>query len=74
MSKTDSSATLEALSPFEVFPFATFVPGRGYGYGYRRHKTLGHAKASLTSSFRDGKLYRWVSDGEFTGKWEELND
>ena len=56
--------TLEKLVPYQEFPYASYVPGRGY----KRHTALGYAKAAIkninhdhTALFKfDRDLNRWV--------------
>lgn len=61
----DVASKLEDLSPYDYFPYATYVEGRTNGGDswksfYKRHKTLTHAKLSLRAS-RGGekRLYEW---------------
>ena len=77
MTNGDIASELGDLSPFEFYPFASFLEGRtngqGWNYGeYKRHKTLGHAKAAIShTNVRSGerRLYRWSEESE---SWVEV--
>ena len=75
MRATDIAENLADLSPVEVYGFASYLEGRSNGTGsnygeYKRHKTLGHAKAAIAhSNVRPGerRLYEWDGTG-----WVEI--
>jgi len=77
MTNNDIAGDLAELSPFEFYPFASFLEGRtnGQGWNYgedKRHKTLGHAKAAIShTSVRPGerRLYKWSEESE---SWVEI--
>ena len=77
MNAADIAENLADLSPIEVYGFASYLEGRSNGNGsnygeYKRHKTLGHAKAAIAhSNVRPGerRLYRWDDE---SGAWVEI--
>lgn len=71
----DIAASLEDLTPYDFYPYATYVEGRTNGGDswksfYKRHKTLAHAKLSVRAS-RGGttKVFQWNVE---LNTWEEL--
>lgn len=79
----DTASDLSNLSPYEVFPFASYIEGRAGREAFKRHSTLAHAKAAISGWRSNGgarpgvtysppKLYRWVGTLE-AGRWEEIS-
>lgn len=77
----DTAEVLSELSPYDLFEFATYLPGRSNGTGargadFKRHRTMGHAKAAIASSRSNGgrntehaKIFMWMPD---TFSWQEV--
>jgi hypothetical protein len=76
MSK-DIAKELADLDPHEFYGFASYLENRTNGQGwstgeYKRHKTLGHAKAAINNFVSRGysrRLYQW---SEETASWVEI--
>lgn len=66
MSKADTSADLESLSPIELFEYASYIPGRTDGGAvwprgsrpFKRHRTLGQARAAIGSAVTNARADR----------------
>ncbi len=78
--KSEVSDSLDTLSPFELYPFASYVEHRSYGNPFKRHKTLAHARAAISAAkyaartLNAVKLYRWEGVVGEDGRWVEIND
>ncbi len=70
MKASDTSHHIDGLKPYEEYPYASYVPGRGYGGGqlYKRHIALGHAK-NAASGTPGSRLYKFNFQ---EGEWEEI--
>ena len=65
----DEAYKLENLSPFEIFPYAVgFVAAGYYRAGFRRYRTLSHAKAAA-KGLRDSTIYEFNFDND---TWEVM--
>ncbi len=77
----DTASDLSRLSPYEVYPFASYIQQRSGGEPFKRHATLAHAKSAISGFQMTGrnlnnttipsKIYRWVGNLE-AGRWEEI--
>ena len=72
--KTDIAKELADLSPHEFYGFASYMKGRTNGNGwsngdYKRHKTLGQAKSSISYGGGFERLYEWSVE---TSAWVEI--
>lgn len=74
---TEVALKLEDLSPYDFFPFASYVPGRTnggetYKTYYKRHRTLAHAKTAIRAARGhegEPKVFQWDVESE---KWVEV--
>lgn len=75
----DTAKSLDELSPYDYFPYASYIKGRTGGSGwangsdFKRHKTLAHAKTALRGASYlgevDKRIYQW---DESKQEWQEV--
>ena len=64
----DEARDIIDLSPFEIFPYAVGFVNVAYRVGFRRYRTLSHAKAAA-KGLRDSTIYEFNFDND---TWEVM--